>query len=123
MSRAFRMIVSTLAVSMCPFEAALIHAQTTESTLSESQKSELIRERDQLGEEAGLHRQNQQLPEAIACVQRMVKIEEQVSGRKNVEVASVLDYLAELLTESRDWQTAIQVKKPCGLHLDRFLWR
>lgn len=71
---------------------------------------ELIRERDQLGEEAGRLRAEGQTKEAVTRVRRMLEIEKKVSGPQHPEVARLLDYQTDLLQELDEWSEALESK-------------
>lgn len=73
-------------------------------------KQELIRERDQLGDEIGRLRADGQVQDAATRVRRMLEIERTVSGPQHPEVASVLDYQTDLLVELDEWSEALDSK-------------
>ncbi len=110
MSRLLLIVVASQIAFSFLSPACQLFAQSESSALSASQKRELIHRRDRLGDKAGILRQNGQLSEAIDCVREMVEIEQRVSGPEDPEVAGVLDYLADLLAETRQWKEAVGVK-------------
>ena len=93
----------------------LLSLRTALMTLSNSSfaqsatEMELIRERDQLGDEIGRLRADGQT-EAVTRVRRMLEIEKQVSGPQHPDVARILDYQTELLVEVDEWSEALESK-------------